>query len=288
MNTQPFHEAKRHGKDDFMYDTYICTIPLDFASVPLHWHEDMEIIYIKKGEGIISVDLNSKEVTAGDIVVVAPGHLHSIEQKNDKEMQYENILFSLSLLNGLATDWCTAECFLPIRTGEMIVPIFIGKDEPFYKNISRCIDSIDEVCEKQENGYRLCVKAKMYELFYFLYQNRLPQRQTLQKKQSLLKIKEAVIFAEENYAGHITIEQVAKVCNFSPSHFMRFFKGAMGESFVTYLNGFRLSAAATRLRETQDAVIDVAYSCGFENISYFNREFKAKFHKTPREYRKLS
>ena len=44
-NTQ---ELKSHGQGHFPFNIYLCSIPLDFCVVPLHWHNDMEIIYIKK------------------------------------------------------------------------------------------------------------------------------------------------------------------------------------------------------------------------------------------------
>ena len=44
-----YQEKKEHGQSDFPYITYPCSIPLDFSRVPLHWHDEMEIVYIKKG-----------------------------------------------------------------------------------------------------------------------------------------------------------------------------------------------------------------------------------------------
>ena len=46
-----YHETKTHTPDDFPYNTYLCSIPLDFKSVNLHWHNEVEIIVIKKGCG---------------------------------------------------------------------------------------------------------------------------------------------------------------------------------------------------------------------------------------------
>ena len=45
---RPLKETKSHFDSDFLYNTYPCSIPLDFAEVPLHWHNDVEIIVIKK------------------------------------------------------------------------------------------------------------------------------------------------------------------------------------------------------------------------------------------------
>ena len=73
MNTLTYenlHEVKKHVSTQFPYNTYLCSIPLDFTQVPLHWHNDVEIIVIKKGCGIISVDT---EPRAGKWSEAAPG-----------------------------------------------------------------------------------------------------------------------------------------------------------------------------------------------------------------------
>lgn len=54
-----YHETKSHSTPDFPYNAYICSIPLDFEKVPLHWHDEVEIIYIKKGRGRVTLDFTS-------------------------------------------------------------------------------------------------------------------------------------------------------------------------------------------------------------------------------------
>ena len=71
-----YHENKIHTPDDFPYNTYLCSIPLDFQSVNLHWHDEVEIIVIKKGSGIVSVDLTTYSVSAGDIIFVPVSYTH--------------------------------------------------------------------------------------------------------------------------------------------------------------------------------------------------------------------
>ena len=88
-------ENKTHADPMFPYNTYLCSIPLDFNSVSLHWHEFMEIIYIKKGKGNVTVDFTTHYVEEGDIVIILPGHIHGISQHEGYSMEYENILFSV-------------------------------------------------------------------------------------------------------------------------------------------------------------------------------------------------
>ena len=93
-----YQEKKTHFDASFPYNTYLCCIPQDFLSVPLHWHQEMEIIYIKKGHGTVSVDLSSFVVKEGDIILLAPGQLHGISQYKTNRLEYENILFEITML----------------------------------------------------------------------------------------------------------------------------------------------------------------------------------------------
>ena len=92
-------------------------------------------------------------------------------------------------------------------------------------------------------------------------------------------------YVENNYPEKITIADIAEVAGFSESHFMRYFKETMGTSFIDYLKDYRLTMAARLLQSSDNAIIDIASDVGFDNISYFNRAFKAKYGVSPRNYR---
>lgn len=84
-----YQETKQHGSRLFPFNIYPCTIPLDFPAVPLHWHKEMELIYIKKGKGLIQIETKSFEGEPGDIFVVTPGTLHAIHRIKGYSMEYE-------------------------------------------------------------------------------------------------------------------------------------------------------------------------------------------------------
>ena len=88
-----YHEIKEHGKREFPFNIYPCSIPVDFSHVALHWHEEMEIIAVKKGKGRITVDTVSYPVEEGDILAVFPGQLHAISCGNGERMEYEKYHF---------------------------------------------------------------------------------------------------------------------------------------------------------------------------------------------------
>lgn len=282
-NTQ---EKKTHGDLHFPFNIYPCTIPGDFASVPLHWHNDMEIIYIKKGSGMVFVDLAPHRVGEGDIVLIAPGQLHSIEQWEGAFMEYENIIFHLGMLMCAGGDLCSEQFFSPLIHNHSCLPVLIPVGSPLYSKVARCLDAIDELSGYGDALSALGIKGKLFDMFHLLFCHCRDGAAPRPVSPSLAHMKVILKHVETHYQEKLTIQEMARLCGFSGSHFMKFFRQQMGVSFVDYLNDYRLTMAARMLSASSDTVTTVAGACGFENLSYFNRLFKRKFKTTPTRYRK--
>ena len=72
------------------------------------------MIVIKKGRGVVSADLEKRPVTSGDIILIRPGQLHSIEQDQDYIMEYENIILKPELLISGKNDLCAVRWIFPL------------------------------------------------------------------------------------------------------------------------------------------------------------------------------
>ncbi len=284
-NTQ---EIKTHGNLNFPFNIYPCSIPLDFPGVPVHWHNDMEIIYVKKGSGVISVDLLPFQVQAGDIVFIVPGQLHEIAQAEDCSMEYENIIFQLSMMMPSNDDLCSDHFFTPLLHGQLFLPPCLSVSDSVYPDIARCLDEIDQLSSRGDSYSTLGIKGKLFELFYTLFSHYKDARPSRPGSQSLDTVKIIVKHVETHYQEDISIETMAALCHFSASHFMKFFKQHMGTPFTAYLNDYRLTMAARLLSASSDAVVNIASETGFDNLSYFNRLFKRKYGVTPTQYRRGS
>ncbi len=281
---EDYHENKSHGDPLFPYNTYLCTIPLDFQDVPLHWHNEMEIIYIKKGRGLVSIDFHSSIVSSNDIIIVKPGQLHGISQLDSYSMEYENIIFSIDMLVSKHVDSIYNEFFVPFLSGNIGFPCIIHQTDLIHNSLSQCLNKADTICSSFEKGYKLALKSYLYEFFYILY--KYSDSQTSQTKhKNIDKVKNIIKYIETNYQHSITIEEIANISGFSASHFMKFFKKTMGTSFIDYINDYRLSMASRILISSDDTIINIAADCGFDNLSYFNRMFKRRFGITPSQYR---
>lgn len=123
----------------------------------------------------------------------------------------------------------------------------------------------------------------------FLYQKmkNLNQEKVRQKisATSEEKIKKAIQFIEDNYMYNISRENLAASIDMHPDSLSRYFKIFTGKKLGDYINEFRVNRATEKLLETDDNIIDIAYSVGFESLTSFNRAF-LKFKKTtPKKFR---
>lgn len=281
---ETYHETQKHTSDDFPYNTYLCSIPLDFIQVPTHWHTEMELIVIKKGEGMVYVNLTPYKVNAGDVIVVLPGQLHSISAYQQALMEYENILFKPEMLKSRTTDSCNLEYLHPLLNGYVDFPAWIQPNLNYYESVLSCITQMDEFSKYRPEGYELAIKGFLLLLLFHLYTNNNRLHQVKHQK-ALDKLKLVLEYIHDNYQRSISIEEIAAVCYYSTSHFMKFFKETMGCGFIQYLNDYRLNIAAQLLQTTHDSILEISQQTGFENLSYFNRLFKRKYKKTPTAYR---
>ena len=160
-------EAKQHGAAWFPFNIYPCTIPKDFPQVALHWQDSMELVFVKKGRGIVQAGLTTYTAQAGDIYVFAPGVLHALRQLPGEAMEYENIIFELELLGG-AGDICAEKYLLPLQSGRLALPMRLGPEDWGYNWAVRCLHAAEEFNKIKDVGYELCIKG---ELLLFLASN---------------------------------------------------------------------------------------------------------------------
>lgn len=86
--------------------------------------------------------------------------------------------------------------------------------------------------------------------------------------------------------GTLTLGEMAREAGLSPYHFLRTFERLAGVTPHQYLLRARLREAAMRLASGRDRIVDVAFACGFGDVSNFNRTFRAEFGLSPRAYQR--
>lgn len=100
------------------------------------------------------------------------------------------------------------------------------------------------------------------------------------------KLARVIEFLKENYTSDISREGLAAAIGMSGDHMSRTFKAYTGKKINDYINELRVEAAAERLNSTDEKIIDIAFSVGFESLATFNRAFLKVKGVSPSNYRK--
>lgn len=95
----------------------------------------------------------------------------------------------------------------------------------------------------------------------------------------------ALKYIDENYTENINLKTAAKSVGCSYVYLSRIFSDNTGISFTSYLNRYRIMKSLKALTKTDMTISEIAYSCGFDTLRSYNREFKKCLNTTPKNYR---
>ncbi|MBE5926269.1 MAG: AraC family transcriptional regulator [Lachnospiraceae bacterium] len=287
INNSTNKEENMHGTYSMPYEIYKTCIPDYYKSFPIHWHEEIEIVYVYSGKARYFVDFIEYVVEAGDVLIVPPGSLHSFEQIDDEEFIAATLIFNQKMLNSNFIDVCSTKYIMPIFNNEIFFQMLIKHNERHSEYIGEIIKGIIEQHISRGITYELKIKIFMLKFIDYYYENNLYSRieKNTSNKRTSIQIRNIVNYIEENYAEKINLEDLAECANISVYHMSHIFKKITGKTPNEYVNDFRLAKATDRLINEDSSILTIAMECGYNNISYFNKVFKNKLGITPKEYR---
>lgn len=289
MDNTNLHETKIHGSLTFPYSVYHGRIPDWLHSYPLHWHEGFELIYCESGVLRTTLWGHSYTLCSGDLLVVLPQAVHSIEQAGSEAGEYYNIIFLPSIFMGAEGDPCYEKYVLPFIDGDRTMECFHPAGSDFSQAAASCILSLVAHRRESYSTYELMVKANLFQLLHIMTRHSAPTDGGGGCTHLAYgRLKDALYYVQNCYDQEVSIQEAASRCGFSESYFMKLFKELTGMSFNAYLVDYRLELAAKQISATDYKIIDVAENCGFHNHSYFTRAFCRKYQKTPLAYRKAA
>lgn len=248
----------------------------------LHYHKEIQISCIIKGEGKLIVGNSVHTYKTGDIIAIGSNIPHLFQsRKNDFESHMISIFFS---------DTSFGDGFFNIPEMKEI--------KPFFDKIKFGI-SFDYKNDTYKNQFLQLQKENRFQLFISLLQilknlskvtvkllnNQLYQKSLSSHQGERLQL--IFDYVINNFQNEIKLNTVANMVHMSPNAFCRFFKQRSNKSFFTFITEVRVAHACQLLAENRDYYItDVAQKSGFNTISNFNKHFKSIKGVNPSEYQK--
>ena len=251
---------------------------------PLHYHEEMELNLIINARGARRV-IGDHIGEIGDIELVLVGsnlpHYWKTHQCTSREIQeitiqFHKDLFEEKMLRRNQLQFIR-EMFEKSSRGILFSRTTSQQLSTRLKKL-RTKNGFDSVMELMSILHDLSISRNMQLLSEQSYSN-------VQPTYKSNRIDKVMEYIRDNYDKPIELSDVARIANMTEVSFSRFMKAQLGVSFIDTLLDIRLGHASRLLIDTHQTIAEVAYNCGFNNISNFNRLFKKKKGCTPRAFR---
>lgn len=256
----------------------------------MHFHNCLEIGICHSGSGHLVFLEKTFPFQAGDITVTPKNIPHVIRCASEQDN-----CWSFLYLDPQELFWeLLPAAWKNFELSPQFLPIF---NREHYDKIYYLVTEI--LCElrEQKPNYALSIKGLLLSLYIELIRTETEatgENQTgggaadkaASEMTGPLTIMPALNFIEQNYMQQFTIEQLADLCHWSPTHFRRMFHSIMGVSPLEFVNATRIFKARLLLYSTEDSILNISETVGFHSVSSFNRAFLKAMQISPREYRK--
>ena len=254
-----------------------------------HWHDCLEITCIKKGKGSYYVNGREYKMRAGDIIIFNNVEPHAWDVEDDDGMLALVAIFSTTLISEGASLF-DYEYLRPFVERGPNFKNRLPYNEEMTGRIFALIENAYEEYHSRSDGYNLMIKAIVLQVLTLLirfYQDQeKPRDQVEKRKDDMERIECALDYIRYNYGEPLSLENIAKTANMSPSYFSAFFKRATGETFVGYVCRYRVYTAHRLIRDTKESIAQIASDCGFSSLSNFYRSYRRVFGENPLKSRK--
>ena len=254
---------------------------------PLHQHREYELNFIQGGQGLRRIVGDSVEETSQlDLVLISGENLEHVWEQSrctSEDIREITIQFSPDLFSG---ELLGKNQFS--RIAKMLERATHGIAFP-PETIMKVYHWLDTLASEKDSFKQFinCLQL-LYELsgapYRILASSSFAHAPRDRESRRVHKVKE---YINTHYAEPLTLEMMAGLVGMSPSSFSRFFRQHTDRTFTAYLIDIRLGLAARELVDTSQNVSEICYQCGFNNLSNFNRIFKAKRGMSPREFRQI-
>lgn len=277
MDFLSYQENRTRGKFDFPVEFHYVDSLHPRYQMPLHWHVETELILVLQGR--LSLHLNEQTwvLNTGDVALVSSGVLHGGEAE---ECIYECIVYAQEHFLRCAP--ATSET-ASLREGSLCVQAYHPAGSP----VAVLADHLFEAMESEYEGYELVAQGLLLQVYGTALRDRLcqPAENFLRPGKRLQPLKNALKLIRENYAQPLALAQLAQAAGMSPRYFCRYFQQLTQKTPIEYLNYFRIECACEQLLLTEDSITDVAFNCGFNDVSYFIKIFHRCKGVSPKRFR---
>jgi len=267
-------ENRPHGTKEYPYTQYFMHDPKKAFHIPVHWHDELEIIYVQKGRLFISIQEERLEGKAGELFFVNPKELHFMES-DDMTVEYYTLIFPPEFISFQSDD--------VIEKKKYILPARIY-DAEVEQRINLLVRQLIEINDKKEYGFELRTRILLLEVMEQILLNKSFLKAS--NGNNVAFQREMISYIQEHYAENISLQMLSEEFHLSKKYVSEYFVNHFSIGFMQYVGHLRMTKAKRMLLDTDLSVTEVAMACGYNSVNLFIRKFKELYQVTPLQYRK--
>lgn len=247
-----------------------------------HQHQEIQLSYILEGEGTLIIGDTISHYKKGDVLAIGGNLPHVF--KSEPNLGVKSHMLSLFF-----TKEGFGETFFELEELSEVTTFFNRVENGFkvlsnVKQLEQAFLSLKDSSKLERfvillQTLKLVSKAKKQSLSSFVYEK---NYSALEGK----RMQDVMTYTMNNYHQNISLKTVSEVASMTKNAFCKYFKKRTNKTYIQFLNELRIeNASKLLLNKNELSVAEVAYQCGFGNLSNFNRQFKIVKKKTPSQYR---
>lgn len=274
------NEQIQHRTGDFPMAYYFVDEHHPRYRMPMHWHRETEILRVRSGQLRLYIDDREILIQPGDALFIGEGAVHG---GDPEKCEYECVVFDAKklLIHAEACKRSVGPLLnrnIFIRSGDLCQYPPLGH-------------SLDTLCQLGHQGLSE-MEVRALGALFTLYGHLTsaldaPATDVFQSRsgQKAEQLKPALEYIETHYGQNIALEELARLTGLSAKYFCRYFKAIVHRSPIDYLNYYRIECASHFLVASDMTVAEIAQHCGYNDSSFFIKQFKKYKGTTPKQYR---
>lgn len=285
-----FEEIQPRGSSAFPLSSYESELSeYDLGYLELHWHKDLQFVYLISGSCIFQV--NGKEIflNKGMGIFINSECLHMAKAAENNAL-CAHIVFDPSIITGNLGSAIDLKYVAPVIKSRYFPYIIFTPAIPWQKKILNHLYIIHDMQTEGNNLFQLDITIHLLNIWKLIYDNidhGLLADQGIHKD-DYARIKIILSYIHANYKNAISLEEIANEIHLSKTECCKYFKKNMNCTIFTYINDYRLKQSANALLNKKNlSISDIAYEYGFGSSSAFIEKFRKKTGLTPLKYRKI-
>lgn len=276
-------ELKPHGNAAFPCAGYAIHYRAEEGdNVPWHWHDELEIICIEKGQMTAKVPSQTFQLKEGDILIINGNTLHYALAAPECDLR--SFVFSPSLITGGADSALASKYIRPLLS----CPYFSAFYDDGHKDdsITRSFRTAFEALSAESFGFEFTVREELSRICLSLYEKLKPHTDEGVPSLDQQRIKKMLTYIHHHFEEPLTAADIADAAAISQRECLCCFQKTIQLSPIQYVLKYRIMQGADKLvKEPSSTIADIASACGFDSQSHFAKTFKRFYSRTPREYR---